>query len=82
MSAPKVYKVIARDLCVGTVHFTRWSGKGEGWQFIAHFQRQPSRKLWPTPEAAIGRAVPGYTLHEQWPAEQCSAIAAIAKVRP
>jgi len=33
-----------------------------GWRFIPHFQASPSRKGWPTPEAALKGRVKNYTL--------------------
>lgn len=59
--APTAYRVMSRrgaeELCVGTVH-----RNARGWMFIPHFQADPSRKAWASPQGAIGRRVRDYRL--------------------
>ena len=68
MSIPPIrrYKVLtdgtgrfAAGLTLGILYFTP---DGDGWRFFPHFQAQPSRRGWPTPEAALKGRVTHYTL--------------------
>lgn len=47
---PERYRVIAKGMHVGTVRFSQVQN---GWQFIPLFQANPSRKFWPTADAAV-----------------------------
>ena len=38
---------------------------GDGWRFIPAYQASPSRKAWPTPEAAVRGRVKDFTLVER-----------------
>lgn len=59
---PVRYRVIAKGLHVGTVKFSEVQN---GWQFIPLFQANPSRKFWPTADAAVApRIGHGYTLEQ------------------
>lgn len=49
------------ELYAGVVVF-RKSPAGGGWQFMPYFQASPSRKLWESPERAIGRRLANYRL--------------------
>lgn len=40
------------------------SKKADGWRFVPNFQAAPSRKGWPTPEAALKGRVSNYRLAE------------------
>ena len=42
-----------KGLLAGTVHYCEWADGQKGWRFMPTFQRSPSRKLWPTPQAAV-----------------------------
>lgn len=57
MSAPAVthYSVLRQDgMKIGAVHWKHSCDQGKsGWRFVPLFQRQPSRKVFDTPEAAI-----------------------------
>jgi hypothetical protein len=67
MSRPehRAYYVIRPPLeprrMLGTVIYIE-TPKGAGWQFNPHFQAKPSKKLWPTPEAALKGRVQNYEL--------------------
>lgn len=50
---PQRYRVMRDGLLCGTVHWCEWAGDRKGWRFMPMFQRQPSRKLFATPEAAV-----------------------------
>ncbi len=61
---PRTYRVMTdgagkfrAGLRLGVVTHTR-----DGWRFIPAFQRLPSRKGWPSPEAALKGRVTNYTL--------------------
>lgn len=54
-------------LVLGVVARTAWSGAGEGWIFTPWYQSQRSRRLWPTPEAALAGRVTGWKLQEHQP---------------
>ncbi len=46
---------------LGTVIYLE-TVRGNGWQFLPYFQSKPSRKLWPTAQAALNGRVKNYEL--------------------
>ena len=79
MSAPLCLQVIVNrgdglDIFAGSVVFNE---RLNGWRFIPRFQGSPSRRVWDTPRAAIGRRLKDYRLQtvDGAPADQLSAPA-------
>jgi len=59
-SAKRVTKIIdGKKMLLGKV-----LPSNRGWRFIPVYQAMPSRKFWPTPEAALRGRVKDYQLEE------------------
>jgi hypothetical protein len=61
MNEPNRYRVTIpgrHDLIIGHVY----NRQGDGWMYQPLSQTQRSRRLWPTPQAALARRVKNYDL--------------------